>query len=341
MRNPLRLLAAILAIALAAAPSLSAASTLSHPGGQASAQQSVGALERGYRTGYSDGYQAGYRDSVERAAREYSNKEEYQQADRAYSQSYGPLEDYRDGYQQGFESGYDAGYERRSFDSTIPANISRRGTTQPQPAQADPQTNQGAVSDSIPKGTSTTDPSVAANISHIPAGTTMRVELLTNLSTDATQRGDRFQARVIEPSEYSGAMIQGHVTRVKRPGKLKGNAELQLSFDQISANGRWTNFEAQMVEVIDAGGDGNVGDVDEEGGVKGKDRTKDDIAKVGASTGVGAIIGAILGGGSGAAIGAAIGGAIGTGGVLMTRGRDIRLDNGQHLRIRTSRDTQF
>jgi hypothetical protein len=96
-----------------------------------------------------------------------------------------------------------------------------------------------------------------------------------------------------------------------------------------------------VVEVIDAGGDDNVGDVDQEGGVKGKDRTKDDIAKVGASTGVGAIIGAILGGGSGAAIGAAIGGAIGTGGVLMTRGRDIRLDNGQHLRIRTSRDTQF
>lgn len=340
MKNPKRIPAAVLAFALAVVPSLSARPARSLSGVETAAQQSsVGALERGYRTGYSDGYQAGYRDSVERAARDYNNKEEYQRADRAYVQSYGTLEDYRDGYQQGFESGYDSGYERRSFDSTIPANISRRGTTSPQTSQPAPQTNTGAVSDSISKGAPATGTTSAANINHIPAGTVIRVELLTNLSTDATQRGDRFQARVIEPAEYSGAMVQGHVTRVKRPGKLKGNAELQLTFDQISANNRWTNFEAQLIEVIDAGGD--LGDVDEEGGVKGKDRTKDDIARVGAGAGVGAIIGAILGGGSGAAIGAAIGGAIGTGGVLMTRGRDIRLDNGQHLRIRTSRDTQF
>lgn len=344
MKNPIRLLAAVLAFALAAMPSLSVAAARTFPTSRTAAQQSVGALERGYRTGYSDGYQAGYRDSGEHAARDYNNKEEYQRADRAYAASYGTLEDYRDGYQQGFEPGYDAGYERRAFDSTIPANISRRGTTSPQQQtapQTNPQTNTGAVSDSISKGTSTVGTSSAVNISSIPSGTVMRVELLTNLSTEATQRGDRFQARVIEPAEYSGAMIQGHVSRVKRPGKLKGNAELQLAFDQISANNRWTTFEAQVIEVINAGGDDNVGDVDEEGGVKGKDRTKDDIAKVGASTGIGAIIGAILGGGAGAAIGAVIGGAVGTGGVLMTRGRDIRLDNGQHLRIRTSRDAQF
>ena len=341
MKNPIRMLAIVLALALAIMPSFSAAAGSLTPG-RSMAQQSVGALERGYRTGYSDGYQAGYRDSVERAARDYSNKEEYQRADRAYASSYGTLEDYRDGYQQGFEIGYGAGFERRRFDSTIPTNISRRGATPPQQQpQTTPQTSTGGVSDSMPKGTSATGTSSAVNISSIPAGTMMRVELLTNLSTDATQRGDRFQARVIEPAEYSGAMIQGHVTRVKRPGKLKGNAELQLSFDQISANNRWTEFEAQVVEVIDAGDDDNVGDVDEEGGVKGKDRTKDDVARVGASTGVGAILGAILGGGKGAAIGAAIGGAVGTGGVLMTRGRDIRLDNGQHLRIRTSREARF
>jgi hypothetical protein len=165
---------------------------------------------------------------------------------------------------------------------------------------------------------------------------------LTNLSTDATQRGDRFEARVIEPSEYQGAMLEGHVTRVKRPGKIKGNAELQLTFDKISSNSRWTDFKAQVIEVVDSGsGDGDVAEVDEEGGVKGKDKTKDDVAKVGASAGVGAIIGAIFGGGKGAAIGAAIGGAVGTGGVLTSRGKDIRLDHGQHLRIRTSSETRF
>ena len=121
MRNPTRILAAIILSALAAL----AASTAAF--GQA--QQSIGALERGYRTGYSDGYQGGYSDSTQHLARDYKNKDEYQRADRAYASSYGALEDYRDGYQQGFEAGYDAGFDHRSFDSTIPANLSRRGTT--------------------------------------------------------------------------------------------------------------------------------------------------------------------------------------------------------------------
>ncbi len=104
---------------------------------------------------------------------------------------------------------------------------------------------------------------------------------------------------------------------------------------------RWTDFKAQVIEVVDSGGGDGVGDVDEEGGVKGKDRTKDDVAKIGSSAGVGAIIGAIFGGGKGAAIGAAIGGAVGTGGVLTSGGKNVRLDHGQHLRIRTSTDTNF
>ncbi|HJU52942.1 MAG TPA: hypothetical protein VJ715_00150, partial [Pyrinomonadaceae bacterium] len=180
-----------------------------------------------------------------------------------------------------------------------------------------------------------------SNVSFIPAGTEMRVELLTNLSTDATQKGDRFEARVVGPPEYQGAMLEGHVSRVKRAGKVKGSSELQLTFDKISSNGRWTEFRAQVIEVEDNGTSEGVGEVDEEGGVKGRSRTKDDVAKVGASAGVGAIIGAIFGGGKGAAIGAAIGGAVGTGGVLTSRGKDIRLEHGQYLRIRTANETRF
>jgi hypothetical protein len=89
-----------------------------------------------------------------------------------------------------------------------------------------------------------------------------------------------------------------------------------------------------------SGRDG-VGTVDPEGGVKGRDSTKDDVSKVGAATGIGAIIGAIAGGGKGAAIGAAIGGGIGTGGVLSQRGKDIRLPRGQRLKIRTATDTRL
>ena len=59
----------------------------------------------------------------------------------------------------------------------------------------------------------------------------------------------------MSPAEYQGAMIEGHVTRVKRAGKVKGNAELQLAFDKISSNGRWTDIQAQVIEVVDNGGE--------------------------------------------------------------------------------------
>ena len=68
---------------------------------------------------------------------------------------------------------------------------------------------------------------------------------------------------------------------------------------------------------------------------------KTTLSKVGAATGIGAIIGAIAGGGKGAAIGAAIGGGIGAGGVLSQRGKEIRLERGQQLKLRTSSDARI
>ena len=96
-----------------------------------------------------------------------------------------------------------------------------------------------------------------------------------------------------------------------------------------------------MIEVLNTGHSDEAGEVDNEGGVRGKSTTKDDVSKVGASTGIGAIIGAIAGGGKGAAIGAAIGGSIGTAGVLTQRGKDLRLPQGQLLRIRTATETRI
>ena len=170
----------------------------------------------------------------------------------------------------------------------------------------------------------------------------MRIELLSNLSTDASRTGDRFQARVIEPKQFEGAIIDGTVTRVKRPGRVKSTAQLQLSFDEIRlADGRSSKMSAQVIEVVRNGGGQGVGKVDPEGGVQGKDSTKGDVTKVGAATGIGAAIGAIFGGGSGAAVGATIGAGIGTAGVLRERGKDIYLYKGQQLRIRTARNAEI
>ena len=299
----------------------------------AGAQQTT-ALERGYRTGYSDGYTAGYSDVSSNAPRNYQNKEDYQKGNRSYNDVWGPIEDYRDGYQQGFEAGYTAGYERQQFNSALPSGLRRRGAATSSTGPAPPDVNPQPTNDPVDAdATTATNGSLA-----IPRNTILALELLTPLSTDASQRGDRLQAKVFEPAQYAGYIVEGRVAQVKRPGKVKGVAELQLAFDQIrSPDNRTAVLHAELIEISPIGSDDPQ--IDSEGGVKGESSTKDDVTKVGAASGIGAIIGAIAGGGKGAAIGAIIGGGAGTAGVMTQRGKDIRLERGQHMKIRTSTDT--
>ena len=297
--------------------------------------QGTTALERGYRTGYSDGYNSGFKDVSDGAARNFQNKPDYQEADRSYNEAWGPIADYRDGYQQGFEAGYSAGYEKQQFNSSLPANLRRRGTASSEP----PEVINGPVNVQVPADTDNADRTVTQTGSlAIPRNTILALELLTPVSTDASQRGDRIQAKVIEPAEFADYVVEGRIAQVRRPGKVKGVAELQLAFDQIrSPDNRTATLHAELLEVTPMGGENT--EVDSEGGVKGPDSRKDDAAKVGAASGIGAIIGAIAGGGKGAAIGAVIGGGAGTAGVMTQRGKDIRLERGQQLKIRTSTDT--
>ncbi len=304
----------------------------------ASAQdQQATALARGYRTGYSDGYAAGLNDTAASASRDFRAKTDYQHADRGYNSQYGSLDDFRDGYQQGFEAGYNAAYDHREFDSSVPADLGRRGAQPDTPVVKNPVDPNAAGN---PGSTGNVpNPQGPAAVLSIPRDTVMRVELMTNLSTDASQRGDRFQARVMEPKEYESATLDGHISEVKRPGKARGTAMLQLSFDHIQMpDGRASNLSAQVIEVIPMSSSQGVKKVDPEGGVQGENSTRSDVKKVGTAAGVGAIIGLIVGGGGGAAIGATIGAGVGTAGVLTSRGKDIQLYQGQQLRIRTAGD---
>jgi len=307
------------------------------------AAQGSTALERGYRTGYSDGYTAGFKDVTDQAARDYQNKEDYKRADRSYNEVWGPVEHYRDGYRQGFEEGYASGFERREFDSTLPATLKIRsagsnsvdGVDSADVKSADENSTNTAAANDAQVTAATQTASLA-----IPRNTILAVELLTPLSTDVSQRGDRFQARVVEPAQYAGFIVDGRVSQIKRPGKVKGVAQLQLAFDQIrSTDNRTASLGAELIEITPMGD--NSPQVDSEGGVKGNDSTKDDVAKVGAASGIGAIIGTIAGGGKGAAIGAIIGGGAGTAGVMNQRGKDLRIERGQQLKIRTSTDTSI
>jgi len=337
----------VLAAVMAALPIFSVSVAAQNP----QTQPQASALMRGYRAGYSDGYPAGVRDAANQTDKDARSKAAYQQADRAYSPNFGSLDEYRNGYKQGFEIGYNDGFDRHDFDSSLPADLKVREPNDDSQPPVMTNTSRPADNPSRPvdntsnprdNNTNPADNTGAPTGLSIPHDTVMRVELMSNLSTDASQQGDRFEAKVLEPKEFEGAVLQGSIVHVQRAGRVKGTAELQLSFDAIRfTDGRSAKMSAQVIEVLQTGASEGVGKVDSEGGVQGKDSTKNDVKKVGIGAGVGAVIGAIFGGGSGAAVGATIGAGVGTAGVLRERGQDIYLYQGQQLRIRTAGNAEI
>ncbi len=331
------------------------------------------AIQRGYRTGYSDGYMAGYRDVIDSLGKSYARHNDYAKADRAFNKEYGSVEDYKDGYQQGFESGYDTGFEKRSFEANIPVNLAKRGTVAVEPraepnapiAQAAPETAVPTrvapapepVAAAIPEPTPPVEaPAVPYTSSQIPRteftpvsdaviiiprDTDLIVEVQEDLSTDRSRVGDKFTAKIISPSEIAGALVEGRVVKITKPGRIKRRSEMQLSFDRIIlTENRWSNFNAVLTEVMPVKGD-NVRRVDNEGSAIGKSSYRSDGIKIGAATGSGLIIGAVAGGPVGAAVGAGVGAAFGVGAVVIERGKNINLNRAQQLRIKTSYETMI
>lgn len=309
------------------------------------------ALQRGYRTGYSDGYMAGYRDTIDNQTRDFKRHGEFTKADRAFNKEYGPVEDYRDGYQQGFESGYSTGFEKRSFESTLPSEIHRRGVTAatttveaPQEPMAGPSSTSNAET---PVAQRTETPVVAHYsgdpnaVIIIPRDTELLLELQQPLSTESNREGDKFLAKIVSPSEIAGAVVEGRISKIVKPGRIKRRSQMTLSFDRIVINDqRWSNFAATLIEVMPVKGD-NIKTVDNEGTAIGKSSLKGDGIKIGASTGAGLVTGAIIGGPVGAGVGAAVGAAFGVGAVVIERGKQIKLNENQQVRIKTSYETQI
>jgi hypothetical protein len=175
----------------------------------------------------------------------------------------------------------------------------------------------------------------------IPVETELVVELIDDINTERSREGDNFKARVFSPGEINGAIIEGKISKIQKPGRFKRRAEMLLSFNRIVlSENRWSNFNAILTEVLPVKGD-NVRRVDTEGTVEGRSSVKSDSVTVGATAGTGLVIGAIAGGPVGAAVGAGIGAAIGAGTVVVERGKHIKLNKSQQLRIKTSYETQI
>lgn len=313
------------------------------------------AWEHGYRAGYEDGFIKGKSDFNDGKPRDAQGSDAYRRADRTYNDKMGDFADYQDGYQIGFELAYNDGYFGRGYTVAIPANLGRiigaraaatNDTTPP------PSTNRPRATEPAPPRDRRADDDRAvitsrdrrADDDHVATsprdrvvirdGIEMKIRLQTPISTKTNREGDRFTAVVLDPSEYSDAIVTGHIAKLTKSGKLTGKTELALAFDSIELrNGQRGRFAAQVERIYESE---KVKTVDEEGNVETTSRTRDTAVRTGGGAVLGAIIGGIAGGGKGAAIGAAVGAAAGAGSVIYQGTKDLELDPGSEMLIRTA-----
>jgi hypothetical protein len=164
-----------------------------------------------------------------------------------------------------------------------------------------------------------------AQAASLPAGASLPVRFQTSHSSATSRPEERVVATVREDVRSGGRVVvpagselRGHVTSVRRSGRVKGRASLSLRFTEAVINGRTHRISTQRISLLAP-----------------KTHTKD--AKIiGGGTGAGAIIGAIADGKEGAVKGGLIGAGAGTGVVLGTRGREVGLGPGARWRVRLS-----
>jgi type IV secretion system protein VirB10 len=185
----------------------------------------------------------------------------------------------------------------------------------------------------------------------VAAGTRVPLVLINSVSTKHSVEGDRIylqtafpilvENRIVIPP---GSYVEGTVTEVKRPGRVKGRGEMYLRFDSlILPNGVRRDFGARI-----GGMDGNVDEsVDKsEGKVKGASNKAGDARTVAETTAAGASVGSIAGAaagrpGLGIGTGAAAGAAAGLMAVLLTRGPDVVLARGTTVEMVLDRPLIF
>jgi type IV secretion system protein VirB10 len=223
-----------------------------------------------------------------------------------------------------------------------PEDISRPPAAEPQQEQSAPASGHTGFKrqETSPAGSYTVD-----------AGTRILLNMINSVSTKTAAVGDRIYLETAFPVLSNGKVVipqgswvQGTVTQVKRPGRIKGRGELYVRFDSLTLpNGVTRDFRGRIGAM-----DGrSTEDVDrEEGKIKAQGNKKGDATTIaqtaGAGAGVGTIAGAATGHyGMGAGIGGAAGAAAGLVGVLLSRGPDATLTQGTTMEMVLDRTLSF
>ena len=167
----------------------------------------------------------------------------------------------------------------------------------------------------------------------VPAGTKLPVVLKHAINTKSAQPGDTIYCetnfpvvqnnRILIPA---GTYVQGSITSVKRPGRVKGRAEVLMHFNTLIYPNGYTVAIPGALDQVPGADSTHV--KDKEGTVQADSSKGKDAGTIAGTGATGAIIGAAASGAKGAGIGAAVGGLAGLGITMLTRGNDVRLEQG-------------
>jgi hypothetical protein len=170
----------------------------------------------------------------------------------------------------------------------------------------------------------------------LPAGTKIPLALKHAITTKSAHEGDAVYAETTFPIVLNnqiiipaGSYVQGTISNVKRPGRIKGRAEVLVHFNTLILPNGYTLLLPGAVDNVPGMDNGKM--KDKEGTIQGEGTKGKDAARIAEATATGGLIGAAAEGGKGAAIGGAGGGLIGLATVLFSRGPDLRLESGSTL----------
>ncbi|MFB3126180.1 MAG: hypothetical protein ACE1Z8_01735, partial [Candidatus Acidiferrales bacterium] len=192
----------------------------------------------------------------------------------------------------------------------------------------------GAQSAPAPAASAT----VPVDVLTVAAGEQLLLELETSLHTRHTQQGEHVYFITVDEVLVGyrvaiprGSDVRATVTKIKRPGRIKGRAEIRLRFEEvILPDGTTLPLNAS---VIRAGFTQVSNPKKGEPRLKGEGGQGRDMVVVAQGGLQGALLGAAIGGGKGAAYGSAVGAGIGLLSVLFKRGPDLDLPRGMMFEI--------
>ena len=320
--------------------------------------------DQGYQGGYAQGYTQGTGDWRQGVPRDFRRSDVYNRREQLYDGKMADLEEYRQGFDLGLEMGYNDGYYGRSRNPEVPANgiilakaaaladaqrtrereqrarnrdLQNRDTQGQDAGNWNAQNRDAQNRDVQNRDAQDRDGRRATGGAslNIPNDTQLRLRLTSEINTKTARVGDIFTAEVIMPAAYEGARVEGHIASLNKSGRISGRTELGLTFDTITLeDGRKGRLDAQLESVVESE---KVKKVDEEGTIESGSRTKDSQVRGGIGAAAGAIIGGIVGGAKGTIIGLVLGGAAGVGTVYVEGNKDLILEPGTEMTMRTGR----